>query len=91
MQVAKVLAKGQFPVRKNSAKFFSRNFSAKSLFEISLRNLSSKYLRKIIDLPRELIVQGDYDLARFASTLKTEKQTKALGSQSIFKKERRAL
>ena len=42
-------------------------------------------LSEIIYLPRELIVQGDYDLACFTLTLRTEKKwTRALGSQSLF-------
>ena len=65
-------------MRKNSAKLFSRNCSAKSL-------------REIIDLPRELIVQGDYDLARFASTLKTEKANKGAGIAEYFQKRKEGI
>ena len=75
------------------AKFFeriiSRDIIRKSIS--SRRNFSSKALREIIYLPRELIVQGGYDLARFASTLKTEKTNKDPRIAEYIQTERRAL
>ena len=41
-------------------------------------------LRKIVHLPPELIMQGDFDVVRFALTLKTEKWTNSLGLQIVF-------
>ena len=58
---------GEIVLAKFLEQFLEKYFATR-------RNLSAKSLREIINLPREFIVQGDYDLVRFASILKTEKK-----------------
>ena len=51
-------------------KFFKRTFSLETFRKLvsSLRNFSAKSFREIIYLPCELVVLGDSDVVRFAST-----------------------
>ena len=70
------------------AKFLERTiplYTFRNLIS-SWKKLSAKSLRETNHLPREVIVvQGDYGLVPFASTLKADnKQARTLGWQSIF-------